>query len=342
MISVGTAAAESASTSGLSPETAESELSEATQEAEGAADAAAQPQKADAASSSEAGSSSPPILNSDEDSAEAGALPDDLGSRAASDRRERVASCMAHHEHAQVARLSSRFLDSARDLKACASLTCPEALRNDCHEWRQELSALIPTVLIVVEADSGDMVEARVLIGDQVVRERLDGRPIELDPGAHLVRVVLPDGRSQEQRIVLSEGERGRGLRFSFREKLEVLGPVRSPQTRVVRPVPPGVYLLGATAFVGMGLAVGFGSDAWSKSRKARDLCAPLCDDDVATSVRQRATIADVALGVAVASTLGAIVVYSYRPERVVPVGEVTVGWVPERSGGGVNVAGAF
>lgn len=338
MISVGTAAAESASVTGPSPQTVATEPLEATQKAaEESADAPPASRKADAS-----GSSSPLILSSDEEPAETETPPDGLDSRSVSDRRERIASCMTHHEQAQVARLSGRFLDSAHALKECASLTCPEALRIDCIEWRQELDELIPTVLIVAEGDSGDLEEARVLVDDQVVREQLDGRPIALDPGTHLLRVLLPDGRSQKRRIVLSEGDRGRRLRFSFGENSPTISPPGPPKTRVMRPVPPGVSILGATAFIGMGVAVGFGSDAWSKARTARDLCAPLCDDDVSKAVSQRAAIADVALGVAVASTIGAIVVYSYRPERVVPLGEVTVGWEQAPRGGGLKVAGAF
>jgi hypothetical protein len=62
----------------------------------------------------------------------------------------------------------------------------------------------------------------------------------------------------------------------------------------------------------------------------------------VSRAVSQRAAVADVALGIAVASAIGAVVVYSYRPERVVPLGEVSVEWVPNKAGGTMNVEAVF
>lgn len=255
---------------------------------------------------------------------------------------ERILACMSNHENAQLARLNGEFVEAIRELKACSSPECPGALRADCFTWRQELNALIPTVIVVAEGDLGDMAEARVFADGIAVRESLDGRPIALDPGPHVLTVARPDGLSKEQRVVLSEGERGRRIVFDFRSKPRDFVPATEPPTSTIRPIPPGVYILGATAFVGLGVGVGFGSDAWSKSRTARDLCAPLCDADVSRAVSQRARVADVALGIAVAATIGAIVVYSYRPERVVPAEQISLKWIPSGRGGEFSLEGAF
>lgn len=255
---------------------------------------------------------------------------------------EVVEACMAHHESAQLARLGGGFVKALGELSACARPECPDALRKDCLEWRLEVGAILPTVIVVAEGDSGDLAEAQVVVDGVVLRESLDGRPIPVDPGTHVVSVTLPDGKSKVQRVVLSEGEQGRRLEFDFRSAPVVMAPMGAPPTRTIRPVPPGVYILGATAFIGLGVGVGFGSDAWSKSRTARDLCAPLCDPEVSRAVRERAAIADVALGVFVASTIGALVVYSYRPERVVPVEQVAISWEPNWGGGTLAMEGAF
>jgi hypothetical protein len=257
------------------------------------------------------------------------------------EKAQKVADCMVHHEGAQEARLRGAFLEAQAELRACAEEDCPEALRTDCLEWRAQVEAVLPTVIVVAEGDAGDLSEARVVVDGEVLRESLDGRPIALDPGTHVVSVTLPDGQSKEQRVVLSEGERGRRLQFDFKAPPVMTAPLGAPPTRTIRPVPPGVYILGATAFIGLGVGVGFGSDAWSKSRTARDLCAPLCDPDVSRAVSERAAVADVALGVFVASTVGAIVLYSYRPERIIPVERVALGMDPHR-GGTISVEGTF
>lgn len=257
------------------------------------------------------------------------------------ENQERIAVCMARHEGAQVARLRGAFLEAKKELTACVEEDCPEALRNDCLEWRAQVDAILPTVIVVAEGDAGDLSEARVIVDGVVHRESLDGRPIALDPGTHVISLVLLGGESRQQRVVLSEGENGRRIHFDFKSSEIRTTPERAPLTRTIRPVPPAVYVLGATAFVGLGVGVGFGSDAWSKSRVARDLCAPLCDPEVSRAVSERAALADIGLGVFVASTIGAIVVYSYRPERIVPVERVAFGMDPHR-GGTISVEGTF
>lgn len=250
--------------------------------------------------------------------------------------------CISHHEKAQLARLSGGFLEALRELSACAASECPQALRNDCLNWRGELAALTPTIIVVAEDDEGDIENARVFVDGSVVRERLDGRPFHLNPGTHVIRVELPNGERKERRVVVAEGEKSRRVSFTFRTPPAEVAPAGAPPTKTIRPIPPGVFLLGGSAFVGLGVAIGFGSDAYSKARRARDLCAPLCDADVSRAVTERAAIADVALGIAVASTIGAVVVYSYRPERVVPVDGVSVDFVPDPRGGSFTVKGAF
>lgn len=255
---------------------------------------------------------------------------------------DRIVACLSSHENAQLARMGARFLASVRELNACSSPLCPEAVRTDCLLWSQELKLLIPTVIVIAEDDSGDMAEARVLVDGKVIRESLDGRPIALDPGTHLIAVELPDGQTRGERIVLAEGERERRIIFNLKSVPRGVASVGSHPTRTIRPVPQAVYVLGATAIVGLGLGVGFGSDALSKSRTALDTCAPLCAASVSRAVSQRAIVADISLAIALASTIGAVATYVYRPERVVVLDQISASWIPSDRGGAFSLQGLF
>jgi hypothetical protein len=252
--------------------------------------------------------------------------------------------CVASHENAQLARLSGGFLEALFELESCSDSSCPEALREDCAEWRKELKLLIPTVVVAVRAPTGDIDDAQVEIDGKPVRERLDGRKFSLNPGKHVIRVETR-GSVQERTLVLVEGEGTRLVVFEFEETASL---DRGPQTAstvpptTARPVPPLSYALGGTALVSLGLAIGFGVSALTASQQARERCAPVCDPSVSRAVNERSTVADVALGVSVLSFAGAALVYAYRPEVKVLKEPKKLEVRGGRDGGQLLIGGVF
>jgi hypothetical protein len=260
-----------------------------------------------------------------------------------------VEACLRIHEQAQVARLDGDLLEAERHLTSCSAATCPGAVRRDCLRWQEESKNLVPSLIIVATGDTGDVEVAHVFVDEVRVRERLDGRPIRANPGTRVVRVVLPDGRELEKRVVLSEGQLTRRFEFDFRTSPpEEVTPKAPPPVEYARPVPQATYVLGGIAAASAAVSVIFGLDAYIKSRTGRRECAPLCTQDAARAVAERAAVSDVALGVAGASAISASVLYFFRPAVAVASGrdvsvtdiDLSIGAGPR--GGSVEVWGQF
>ncbi|HEY1958840.1 MAG TPA: hypothetical protein VGH28_24675 [Polyangiaceae bacterium] len=86
----------------------------------------------------------------------------------------------------------------------------------------------------------------------------LDGQDLEVDPGAHPLRIVLPDGRKFDRTIVGAPGERGRPITFDAgapsTSSAAVSPPAHAPQRAWTT-----TRWIGLTALIvgGVGLVVG-------------------------------------------------------------------------------------
>ena len=126
------------------------------------------------------------------------------------------AACVAAFEGAQEQHNQDRPLAARAELARCAQPTCPTVVRQKCTEWLSEWASEIPEVLIRARGSDGrETAEVRVFVNERLVRDRLDGLPIELEPGAHRFRFDFADGGSVEQQLVLNKGQRGREIHVS-------------------------------------------------------------------------------------------------------------------------------
>jgi hypothetical protein len=233
----------------------------------------------------------------------------------AEDPRE---ACVRAHEAAQVARLEGRFTDARAELRECSRDLCPAVLQRDCVGWADELQRETPTVVVQVLTDAGDTTAGRLFSGDVLLAERLDGRPVALDPGPRALRVELADGQTRTVSVVLRQGEKNRLVRVDFRAPEPAApgpaAPVAEPAPRLVRPVRPLTWVLVGTAAVATGLGVGFGADALAKQSAAEEECAPLCPSERVDGIEAAAIASDVSWAVAGAAAVGAVVSYVLRP----------------------------
>lgn len=241
---------------------------------------------------------------------------------ASEEARSPAAVCAEHHEQAQVARLDGRLLDSKSRLMACASDLCPSFVRSDCVGWLDEVRSEIPTVIFDAQGDGGSLVEVQVSHEGTELTTRLDGRPLEMDPGPYTFEFRLDSGETKSVRAMLRQGEKNKLISVDFRTAREPTGgiadsPRTSPSQEESRPVPTSVYVFGAVAAAGAASFAGFGIVAKMKERDALDSCAPHCSSSVVDDIRTFALVADLSLGVAVASAATATVLYLTRPSVV-------------------------
>lgn len=227
--------------------------------------------------------------------------------QAAAAKPSAAGRCIDAGELGQRLRDEGKYLDARREFAICASEECPQMLRQDCSGWAAEVEKATPSIVVAVRDETGaDFGDARTTLDTTVVRERLDGRPIELDPGKHTLAIEAA-GRRVQREIVVAAGEKNRLVVVTLARRAEpapetatAARPPRTPQRSHTLPI-----ALAALSGVALGSFVGFGLDGMSdRSRLKGSACAQTrtCSSAEVDSIRTRFIVADVSLLVAIVS----------------------------------------
>jgi hypothetical protein len=235
--------------------------------------------------------------------------------------------CLDQHETAQVLQLEGNFRAASSALLRCSEAQCPEVIRSDCGAWLEELKKKMPGVIVRARGDFGDIQLASVIVDGENVATKLDGVPLQLDPGAHRLLVELSDGQRRELQVIVSQGEPVRVVEVDFRSPVapvvqtQTIPEVAEPRQSFVayRPLRGPAYILAGVSVIATGFAIGFGVDAVSEQDQAEDACAPNCEETVASRVRRSATASDIATVTAIVTGVSAIGFYFFGPVRFVP-----------------------
>jgi hypothetical protein len=236
-------------------------------------------------------------------------------------RAQTKAQCADSYVEAQRLRRLGKLHDSRERLRVCMAEACPEFERVDCGKWLGEIDASMPSAVFRVVDGSANVQNARIEVDGAPVANRVDGRAVEVDPGAHGVRVVLPDGAEKSEQFVVVEGEKNHlvDLRFD-RGRPPEKRDARPPEMASERPVPFLVYPLAGLGIAALGTFTGFAIASSSERSALADRCAPVCEASDVSGVRTLQIVADVSLVVAAVSLAAAGVVYLTRPTRPVPL----------------------
>jgi hypothetical protein len=219
--------------------------------------------------------------------------------------RAEVQACIAASTRGQELRDSGQLIGARAEFRRCAAEACPKAIRSDCAQWAVDAEKLVPSVVLVVREGGADRSDIGLLVdGAEVVR---DGRPLELDPGAH--RIVARSGAVvQEQTLMVSASEKSRLVVITWAPPAAVVAlppPVVAP-TPVLTPVVrtrsfTGPVTLGAVGVLGVAAFVGLG--VWGKSELATARASPCaatltCAPSLTDGVRFKYVAADLGLSV--------------------------------------------
>jgi hypothetical protein len=211
------------------------------------------------------------------------------------------AACVRAYEQAQEQRQSGKLLQARGALESCARDECPGFIRSDCVAWYGEVQSELPTVVFAARSEGRDLADVRVSAGQRVLTSRVDGKPIELDPGEYDLEFSALTMQSVRQHVVVLRGERNRLLRVE-------LVPLQRPHSsiRAVAPEAERAWLLpgifGGVAVLGLSSFGAFGAWGRSAESKLESTCSPRCSPDQISGVRTKYLIADVSLGMSVAS----------------------------------------
>jgi hypothetical protein len=208
-------------------------------------------------------------------------------------------TCSSAHLDGQKAKAEGR-LRSARELfLACGREGCPGMLRADCAEWLAQVERDLPTVVVAARDGEGrDLVEAELTIDSVLVSMRLDGKAVPLDPGTHQIKVERKGMPVAVVEVVARVGEKNRQIVVTLGE------------ARASRRLPAATWVLGAMGAAALASFGVFGVLGEAQYRHLSSTCAPSCDTEDARAVRTKFAIADISLGVSLASLGGALVVW--------------------------------
>ena len=215
-------------------------------------------------------------------------------------------ACGAAHLDAQRFRRANELLKARDAMKLCARSSCPSRIAADCTTWLDEIE--VPSVILAVRGPDGkDAIDVRVSLDGRLLTERLDARPVEVDPGPHRFRFEIPGQQPLEEQVLVREGERGRRISVDF--------PRPSPPPAKDAPVPPpsgptiptATWVLGGVGVVGLaGFAVFATMGRVGQDDLDEQGCAPNCRD--VDDVRRNYAIGDVSLAVGIVATGAALV----------------------------------
>ncbi len=226
------------------------------------------------------------------------------------------AACARAAEQGQALRDDGKLMSAREAFAVCLRPECPKVIATECAAWLDDVTARVPSMIVVVKNASGaDVADANVRIDGVRHEEAALGRVIVLNPGQHVVRSES-GGVVLEKTVVLREREKGRRVVLAPPEPVPPPAPPRPPRVRLVeeRPVPLVTYVLSGVAVVLGSFGVGFGVSAASGYADLERTCPTGCSESDILGLRAKTVTADIAFSLAIAATVGAVVVYLTRP----------------------------
>ncbi len=246
-------------------------------------------------------------------------------------RADDKTQCISASEQGQQLRDDGKYSRARDAFTACAREVCPAIVRRDCTRWLAGLEELWPTVVFGAKDAAGrDLSAVRVSMDGEPIAASLDGKPVFVDPGAHVFRFEAEGQPPTEQDVVVRASEKGRAVEVQFGTEPAGAPAAAAGSTKPARKSTPGAASessaeapFAAWVFAGVAL-VAFGTEAYfgisglsDRSVLQAQPCArtATCSPGSVQSIRTKFAVADVALGVGVVSAaVSAYLLLTSRP----------------------------
>jgi hypothetical protein len=225
---------------------------------------------------------------------------------------------------------NGHLVAASSQLTLCAAEPCPASMRAMCAEDLRRLEARMPSVVFAAKNAAGeDLVHVRVVEGEHVVAESLDGRSVAVDPGSHTFRFEAESGAAVVQALV-REGERAREIVAQLRApepSLAATERTTAPRAEGARPVPWTAFVTGGLTLAATASAGYFGARGVS-DRADLAACKGSCDHASVQRARTDFVAADVSLAVAATALVLTVVLYVTRPTVPREGARLAEGWL--------------
>jgi hypothetical protein len=146
--------------------------------------------------------------------------------------------CVDSHSRGQDARDTGKLSLARKLFLTCAQSGCPMAVQSDCARFADDLTNQQPTIVLVARDGNGnDLPNTTVYLDGALIVTRLDGRPIDVDPGNHTVKFETA-GSVETVTVVIGAGEKGRTVQARFATTPAATPPVTTPSAVALVPAP--------------------------------------------------------------------------------------------------------
>jgi len=224
-----------------------------------------------------------------------------------------TSTCMQAFEEAQRLRNKERLVEARAELRTCSQSDCQPAIRAKCVEWRDELELSVPTVVVVVRDAQGNLApDALVHVDGIVMPNAARGKPVEVDPGPHVI-VVEAGGVARQQSVELESGQKRVQLVFELAPSSQSEGGHATPDQSASSLTSMQVtgLVVGGVGVVGIGLFGVFAAVGRGQEGDLEDAgCEPRCSPDLVDDARTSYVVADVALVVGLVALAGGVVLF--------------------------------
>jgi hypothetical protein len=253
--------------------------------------------------------------------------------------------CATSAEEAQQLRDDGKYRAAREKLTTCARNVCPATIRNDCLKWLSDLDRDAPTVVFGArDKDGNDVFDVKVSMDGVPIQEHLDGKPVLVDSGEHLVKFEGA-GVTKEQRILIRAGERTRpitvtlGTTPSAPPQTEPQASTSSKRSSLAVPL-----VIGGAGVVALGTFAVLAISGTNDVDHMRHTCRPTCAQSDVDSARHKILIGDVFLGVGVVAVGVATYMLLTRSSEDHPPATAGVHFdvSPTASGGYAGLRGSF
>jgi hypothetical protein len=136
--------------------------------------------------------------------------------------------CIGAADQAQQARDDGKYRAARDGFVSCSRAVCPKMVSASCTKWAREIEDGMPTVVLAAkDAAGGDLSDVRVTFDGAPLATVLDGKPVDVDPGAHKFRFSRDGSEPVEQTVVVKAGEKLRSISVVLRAS--TVTPVVTP-----------------------------------------------------------------------------------------------------------------
>lgn len=254
--------------------------------------------------------------------------------------------CVSAADKAQVLRDEGKYTKAREQMLLCSRDVCPGLIKKDCVQWLADIEKSAPTVVVSARDGERDLSEVRVFLDGILLAERLDGKPLVVDPGAHKFRFEH-SGTVKEQEPVIRAGEKNRIISVQFgapvapSRALEQPAPAPATTTTSSSAVP--AVMLGGVGVIALGTAGFFWISGLGDKSTLEDTCGRTksCTESDISPARTKLIVGDIAGGVGVVSLVVATYLFLSRSKGEAAVSTKTGLNVTPVPGGAAAAFGA-